>query len=45
MDDQGNETHWHIGQAKFQKISDAMLCEAVARAERGQIDADLERVR
>ena len=27
--------------ARKEKISDAMLCEAVARAERGQIDADL----
>ena len=27
--------------ARKEKISDAMLCEAVERAERGQIDADL----
>ena len=27
--------------ARKEKISDAMLCEAVGRAERGQIDADL----
>ncbi|OBZ97290.1 addiction module toxin RelE (plasmid) [Pararhizobium polonicum] len=32
---------WFQKFARKEKISDAMLCEAVARAERGQIDADL----
>ena len=31
---------WFQKFARKEKISDAMLCEAVARAERGQIDAD-----
>jgi hypothetical protein len=32
---------WFQKFARKEKISDAMLCEAIARAERGQIDADL----
>jgi hypothetical protein len=32
---------WFQKFARKEKISDAMLCEAVERAERGQIDADL----
>ena len=32
---------WFQKFARKEKISDAMLCEAVARAERGLIDADL----
>jgi hypothetical protein len=32
---------WFQKFARKEKISDVMLCEAVARAERGQIDADL----
>lgn len=32
---------WFQKFARKEKISDAMLCEAVARAARGQIDADL----
>lgn len=32
---------WFQKFARKEKISDAMLCEAVARAERGRIDADL----
>lgn len=32
---------WFQKFARKENISDAMLCEAVARAERGQIDADL----
>jgi len=32
---------WFQKFARKEKISDTMLCEAVARAERGQIDADL----
>jgi len=32
---------WFQKFARKEKISDAVLCEAVARAERGQIDADL----
>jgi len=31
---------WFQKFARKEKISDAMLCEAVARAERGQIDAE-----
>lgn len=32
---------WFQKFARKEKISDAMLCEAIASAERGQIDADL----
>lgn len=32
---------WFQKFSRKEKISDAMLCEAIARAERGQIDADL----
>ncbi|NKL24219.1 type II toxin-antitoxin system RelE/ParE family toxin [Rhizobium leguminosarum] len=32
---------WFQKFARKEKISDTMLCEAIARAERGQIDADL----
>ena len=32
---------WFQKFARKEKISNAMLCEAIARAERGQIDADL----
>lgn len=32
---------WFQKFARKEKISDAMICEAIARAERGQIDADL----
>ena len=32
---------WFARFAQGQKISDAMLCEAIARAERGQVDANL----
>ena len=32
---------WFQKFARKEKISDAMLCEAIGRAERGQIDADL----
>ena len=35
------KTKWFRRFARREKITDAMLCDAVARAERGQVDADL----
>ncbi len=35
------KTKWFRRFARHERIADAMLCEAVARAERGLIDADL----
>jgi hypothetical protein len=35
------KTHWFDRFAKKQNISDLCLCDAIGRAERGQIDADL----
>lgn len=32
---------WFIRFARIQKISDEVLCEAIARIQRGQVDADL----